>query len=207
MKSSVAFRKSVSDDTERVVEKSDTNSSIVSDDVTKPPQTVREHVAHIIHSRKFQILVICLVVLDCMLVISELLIDLKAFEQEAEVGHSLSESSTSSHTLVTNDEPGDDVKQALEAAEQRKAATIIAAEVLHYCSIVILSIFLLEICAKLFAMGKEFFYHKMEIIDAVIVIISFALDIAFIDAEGLASAFGLLVLLRLWRIGRVVNGL
>lgn len=196
MKGIGGFRKADPEDLERVVEKSDTNSSIMSDDIIKPRQTLREQVGHVIHSHKFQIVVICLVVLDCLLVISELLIDLKAFEDEADVGHNLTLS-------VSNDEHG--TKEAIKAVEEREKPSFVAAEVLHYCSIAILSIFLLELFFKLFAMGKEFFYHKMEMLDAFIVIVSFVLDIVFIDSEKF-SGFGLLVILRLWRIGRIVNG-
>ena len=198
------FKKAQPDDLERVVEKSDTSSSIVSDDIIKPPKTIREQVGHVIHSNKFQIGIICLVVLDCLLVIGELLIDLKAFEQEAAVGHNITQSHTDSHHGANEHESS--AKEALEAVEEEEEPSLIAAEVLHYMSIAILSIFLLELCVKLFVMGKQFFHHKMEILDAVIVIVSFALDIAFIDQEGVAGAFALLVILRLWRIGRVVDG-
>lgn len=198
MKGIGGFRKANPDDMERVVEKSDTSSSIVSDESIKP-QSFREHVGEVIHSNKFQILVICLVVLDCLFVIAELLIDLKAFEQEAGAGHNA--------TLSSSDDAHSSSIEAIKKVEEEEEPSFIAAEVLHYFSIAILSIFLLEIGVKLFVMGKSFFHHTMEVIDAVIVVVSFAFDIAsVIDTEELFSAFGLLVLLRLWRIGRIVNG-
>lgn len=202
MKGIGGFAKANPEDLERVVEKSDTSSSIVSDDVIQPRQTFRQHVGEVLHSNKFQIVVIILVVLDCIMVIGELLIDLKAFEDEASVGHNITQAASDNPHGTQNPL----LEKTLEEAERKEEATILAGEVLHYCSIAILSIFLLEICTKLFAMGKQFFYHKFEIVDAVIVIVSFALDIAFINSEGLSSAFGLIVLLRLWRIGRIVNG-
>ena len=204
MKGIGGFVKTNPDDLERVVEKSDTSSSIVSDDVIKPPQTTREHLLEILHSSKFQIVVICLVLLDCLFVISELLIDLEAFELKAEDAHNGTTMATS-EAYVSNDEQS--AKHISEGVEEEKSAIKIAEEVLHYFSIAILSIFLLELSAKLFAMGKQFFHHKLEIVDAFIVIVSFILDIAFINDDGVTSALGLLVLLRLWRIGRVVNGM
>ena len=199
MKGIGGFVKTNPDDLERVVEKSDTSSSIVSDDVIKPPQTTREHLLEILHSSKFQIVVICLVLLDCLLVISELLIELKA--EDTHNGTTMA----ASEAYVSNDEQS--AKHISEGVEEEKSAIKIAEEVLHYFSIAILSIFLLELSAKLFAMGKQFFHHKLEIVDAFIVIVSFILDIAFINDDGVTSALGLLVLLRLWRIGRVVNGM
>lgn len=197
------FKKAQPDDLERVVEKSDTNSSIVSDDIIKPPKTVRQQISHVIHSNKFQIAVISLVILDCVLVIGELILDLNAFEQEAEVARNISHSSVDHEHAIVQDEHD---KEALREVAEKEEPSKFAAEVLHYMSIAILSIFLLELCVKLFAMGKHFFTQKMEVIDGVVVIVSFALDIAFLDHEGLASATSLLVILRLWRIGRVVNG-
>ncbi len=79
-------------------------------------------------------------------------------------------------------------------------------QVLHYISIGILSIFMVEICVKIFAFRLEFFKSKMEVLDAIIVVVSFALDIAFATNEGLTSALGLLIVFRLWRVTRILNG-
>jgi len=184
------------EDLERVIEKSETSSSINSEDLIKPPQTFRQKLAEIIHSNKFQYSIIALVVLDCMLVIGELLIDLDVFETKVKAEEQQLNSShwDSSHS-ASHSQHG-----AHEEAEKT------AAEVLHYLSIAILSIFLVELIVKVFAMGKTFFHHKMEMADAVIVLVSFALDIASINEEKLLSAIGLLVVLRLWRLARIVNG-
>ena len=78
--------------------------------------------------------------------------------------------------------------------------------VLHYMSLTILSIFMVELFFKLIALGKEFFHHKLEIFDAFVIISSFILDIISLVYEEAFAALELLVLLRLWRIVRVVNG-
>lgn len=187
------------DDKEKVIEKSETSSSINSDDLIKPSQGFREQLAHLIHSRKAQILVVVLVLLDCVCVLGELLIDLKVFEDEAKVNLN--------NTHPKNDAHKETSHESAAAVEEEEKASIIAAEVLHYFSIAILSIFLVELGIKLFAMGKSFFKHKMEVVDAVIIIVSFALDIAFIGKEGLSSGLGLLVVFRLWRFGRIFNGM
>ncbi|CAB3992398.1 Voltage-gated hydrogen channel 1 [Paramuricea clavata] len=80
-------------------------------------------------------------------------------------------------------------------------------EVLHYMSIVILGLFLVEIVVKLYAFGLDFFHHKLEVFDAIVVIVSFALDIAYSGNMDAWDAVGLLVLLRLWRVVRIVNGI
>lgn len=194
--------KAETDDLERVIEKSDTSSSINSDELIKSAGSIREQLVQVIHSGKFQIAVISLVVLDCLLVIGELLIDLKVFENSSVNGCNVTGHATPNEAQHLESGPTTSPHEETE----KKESSLLAAEILHYLSITILSIFLVELCLKLFAMGKSFFHHKMEMLDAVIVIVSFALDIAFIDTEGINSAVHLLVILRLWRVGRVVNG-
>ena len=66
---------------------------------------------------------------------------------------------------------------------------------------------MIEIMLKIYAFRLDYFRHKLEVFDALIVIISFSLDVAFIGhGEGLESAAGLLVILRLWRVTRILNG-
>lgn len=58
-------------------------------------------------------------------------------------------------------------------------------------------------------MGLEFFKHKMEIFDAVIIVASFALDLVFLKGIGEVQgeeAAALLIVFLLWRILRVING-
>ncbi|XP_066932726.1 voltage-gated hydrogen channel 1-like isoform X2 [Clytia hemisphaerica] len=77
---------------------------------------------------------------------------------------------------------------------------------LHYVSLTILSIFMFEITLKIFAMGLKFLKHKFEIFDAIIVSVSFFLDV-FLSSGGLKDGVEFLVLLRLWRITRIINGI
>ena len=81
-----------------------------------------------------------------------------------------------------------------------------------------------KVCFKIYFTWDHFIKHKIEIADAIIVFISFILDLVFLndDAVGglvgkLISSFtiekllwknslGLLTLLRLWRVLRVING-
>nr|KAG5698632.1 hypothetical protein BaRGS_003146 [Batillaria attramentaria] len=49
----------------------------------------------------------------------------------------------------------------------------------HLGSMIILSILLLETLLKMFAMGKKVLHHKLEIFDAFVVSVSWALDVAF----------------------------
>ncbi|XP_053557696.1 voltage-gated hydrogen channel 1 [Bombina bombina] len=121
----------------------------------------------LLSSHKFQILIVCLVVFDALLVVIEIVLDLEAVEEKIPE---------------------------------------IVPEVFHYMSVSVLAFFILEILVKLYAFRLEFFHHKFEVFDAVIVIISFVIDVVFIARHEEFSAVGLLILLRLWRVVRIING-
>lgn len=129
--------------------------------------TFRDSLRRLYSSERFQVAVVCLVILDAIFVLAELLIDLSIIELEH--GH-------------------------------------IAPEVFHYLSLSLLTFFMVELAGKLFAYHLEFFHHKFEVFDGVVVVISFVLDIVFIFKEGASDAMGLLILLRLWRVARIING-
>ncbi|XP_061458570.1 voltage-gated hydrogen channel 1 [Rhineura floridana] len=130
--------------------------------------TFREVMKKLFQSHKFQILVVCLVILDAILVLGELLLDLKIIHPDKHE---------------------------------------IAPKVFHYLSLSILTLFLVEIFFKLFAYRLEFFHHKFEVLDAIVVIISFVLDVVLLFREHEFEALGLLILLRLWRVARIINGI
>ena len=163
------FKKVAAEDLERVIEKDDSNSSMTTDseDGKHVPPNCRDKLTHVLNTNKFQICVVSLVILDCLLIITELLVDLGVFEFS-----------------VTSPVP----------------------KVLHYISIGIVSLFLIEIALKVFCLRLEFFKTKLEVFDAVIVIVAFALNIAFANNEGIQASVGLVIALRLWRITKILNG-
>ncbi|XP_014668027.1 PREDICTED: voltage-gated hydrogen channel 1-like [Priapulus caudatus] len=172
--------KKVSEDLEKVIVRDDaTSMSTVEseEDNFRTRMPLHDRVNALIHGQRFQIFIVVLVIIDVLLVIAELLVDLKVFEME----------------------PGDSGEDASESA---------IGEVLHYASLAILSLFMVEIVVKLYAMRLSFFKHKLEMFDAVVVVVAFSLDIAFTTNKGGAvNGLNLLVILRLWRIARIVNGI
>ncbi|NXK55641.1 HVCN1 protein, partial [Chauna torquata] len=119
-------------------------------------------------SHRFQILVVFLVIVDALLVLGELLMDLKIIHPDK-------------HRI--------------------------APKVFHYLSLSILTIFLVEVGFKVFVYGREFFRHKFEVLDSIVVIVSFILDLVLLFREHEFEAVGLLILLRLWRVARIINGI
>lgn len=79
-------------------------------------------------------------------------------------------------------------------------------QVFHYLSLALVTFFMVELMGKLFAYHLEFFQHKFEVFDGLVVIVSFVLDIVFIFHEDAFDGIGLLILLRLWRVARIING-
>ncbi|KAF3698867.1 Voltage-gated hydrogen channel 1 Hydrogen voltage-gated channel 1 [Channa argus] len=130
--------------------------------------TFRDSLKRLYISDRFQVLVVCLVILDAIFVLAELLIDLAVIQLEH--GH-------------------------------------IAPEVFHYLSLALLTFFMVELAGKLFAYRLEFFHHKFEVFDGLVVVVSFVLDVVFIFHEDAFDGMGLLILLRLWRVARIINGI
>ncbi|XP_076876565.1 voltage-gated hydrogen channel 1 [Brachyhypopomus gauderio] len=130
--------------------------------------TFRESMKKLFRSEKFQITVVCLVVLDALFVLCELLMDL---------------------SIIHADEHH------------------IAPRVFHYLSLALLTFFMVELIVKLYAFRLEFFKHKFEVFDGIVVVVSFVLDIVYISKEDAFDGMGLLILLRLWRVARIVNGI
>ncbi|XP_062605185.1 voltage-gated hydrogen channel 1-like [Saccostrea cucullata] len=161
------------DDLEKVIEKEDSNSSITTDSDEKMEfRNMRERLVYILHTNKFNIIVVALVVLDSLLVIAELLLDMNIIQ-----------------------------------VSEHKEGSDLAPKILHYSSLAILSVFIVEIFVKIYAYRLSFFRHKMELFDAFVVVVSFVLDIIFRNKEGPESGAGLLVVLRLWRVTRILNGI
>lgn len=78
--------------------------------------------------------------------------------------------------------------------------------IFKYISLSILSLFMIEIILKIFILRKEMIKSKTELFDAIVVIVSFILDIVFLlHTDTAAIPVEFLAILRLWRIIRVVN--
>ncbi|CAM9954734.1 unnamed protein product [Lampetra fluviatilis] len=81
-------------------------------------------------------------------------------------------------------------------------------EVFNFLSLAVLTFFVLERLAHVFAFGiVAFTRSRLEVFDTFVVCLSFVLDIAYASRRDAFDAAGLLVLLRLWRLARVLNGI
>lgn len=143
----------------------------------------QREVVHVVEQPIFHITIIVLVLLDCFFIVSGLMLDFILLKKPCEQkphGH------TTSHH--------DDVMS--ERIEQ-------AAEILEYCSLVLLTIFIIEVLMKIFAFGRHWWnFHKklFEWFDAIVVISSFVIDLINIHKKNFFTGVPLLFIsLRLWR--------
>ncbi len=79
-------------------------------------------------------------------------------------------------------------------------------QIFHYLSLALLTFFMVELSGKIYAYRLELLHHKFEVFDGIVVVVSFILDIVYISKEDAFDAMGLLILLRLWRVARIING-
>ena len=139
-------------------------------------------IVHTVEKTIFHVVIIILVLVDCVLIIAELMLDFIDLKERC---GKKNESST------RHEEAG---HSKLE----------VAIEVLHYGSIFLLAVFVLEVLIKIYAFGKKwwnFRQKKMEWLDAIIVIVSFAIDIYFLQRSNVLAEISLLFIsFRLWRI-------
>ncbi|KAL9971264.1 hypothetical protein ACROYT_G023770 [Oculina patagonica] len=88
-----------------------------------------------------------------------------------------------------------------------KDETHLSRHLLHFVGITILAIFVFEVFLKFYAMGCEYFLmDKLELFDAFVVISAFTIEIVLsvMRAKKAWKGFAFIIVLRLWRILRVV---
>lgn len=77
--------------------------------------------------------------------------------------------------------------------------------ILHFLSILILCVFVIQLAVKVLCMGRAFFRLKFEIVDGIIIIISLIADGIFVYIA--SDEITLIIVFLIWRIVRVVNSL
>lgn len=61
--------------------------------------------------------------------------------------------------------------------------------VIHICSIIVLSIFMVEVILKVIYTREHFFTHKIEMIDGIIVLLSWILDLIMLNPSKTKDLF------------------
>ncbi|BFZ01974.1 hypothetical protein BsWGS_05013 [Bradybaena similaris] len=213
-----------------IIEEDDSSSSCEEDEHSHviDPNSCKGKIEHAMKSNVVQYCIIALVIADCLIIVLELLIDMEFIQfpdPEPPTSHhtngdshpvayaSLSLNSTTHlpeheeslyHNSSSNYNSSHGEHHPHHHTNKEKAE-----HVLHAFSLGILSLFMVEVCMKIFVEGTHLLKQKAEVFDAVVVVVSFTLDIvfSFVSVESAAKdAAGLMVLLRLWRVTRIING-
>lgn len=183
----------------------------------------------LLNTYNFQITMVVLIILDCVMVLGEMIIELKLFQnEECEKNHMMKAISSTMAPVVTTTTTlastvaeivGEGLSQ--HASGNSHPATARAAHnncehmehllhnvehIFHLTSIFILFLFNVELIVRLYAHGYKYFLNLEIALDALIVIVSFSLDVAFLN-NGLKRYLYLLIILRLWRVLRVVHAI
>ncbi|RNA12464.1 voltage-gated hydrogen channel 1 [Brachionus plicatilis] len=100
------------------------------------------------------------------------------------------------------------IELIIEAENKNNSHALhVAEEVFKYLGFGILCIFMVEIALKIIFVFNEFRHSKLEILDAIVVVISFIAEIVVLKHDDAISAIvGLIAIFRFWRIIRIVNG-
>ncbi|KAE9969444.1 hypothetical protein BLS_005355 [Venturia inaequalis] len=81
-----------------------------------------------------------------------------------------------------------------------------ALSALEIASLVFSSLFMLELILAIWAFGPTYFHSKFHIVDALVVITGFALDLS-LHGGVIEEAASLIVVLRLWRVFKIIEEL
>lgn len=137
--------------------------------------SVVEMMRTIIRSHRFHLFYICLVILDCICVVLQMIIDIVHKRKKKDSSHSLVPSTAA---LTPSD------NQHLDQSNVIHTNSLdIMEQSISILSMIILSIFLLSILFHAILLGKVYFKSKLEMFDAIIVISSFFLEIMSIVYE------------------------
>ena len=94
-----------------------------------------------------------------------------------------------------------------ENCEGKNETLNFVTDIFKYLGLSILSIFMIELLFKIIFLNKDIIKSKLEIFDAIVVVVSFVLELVFLGKKELETIGAIISLFRFWRIIRIVNGI
>ncbi|XP_022246370.1 transmembrane protein 266-like [Limulus polyphemus] len=159
------------------------------------PTRLCEKIWATVNGKVFSAVIVTLVFVEGLVIFSELLIDFEVV-QDPQWKTSLNCSANVSGLVFSS-------------AGANSPKLRMAKDILSYISIVILIIFVFEVGFRLVSGRARYLIQGMEICDAIVVLVAFGLDIAFLTTPSKKGAGKeaavLIILLRLWRIKRILQ--
>lgn len=202
-------------------------------DIPDDEPSFKTKLRSVMNTYNFQILMVVLIILDCVMVLGEMIIELRLFQNEdcpyghSEAGkqvanaivstispllqsapmveHNGHESIVSQHEHTSGHGSSVNDHHLLECEHSAHLLHNVE-NVFHLTSIFILFMFNVELLVRLYSEGYKYFLHLEIALDALIVMVSFGLDIVFLDHK-MKKYLYLLIVLRVWRVLRVVHAI
>ena len=94
-----------------------------------------------------------------------------------------------------------------EYCEKKDETLKTVGEIFKYMGLTILSLFMVELILKIVFLNKEILKSKLEIFDALVVLVSFGFEMVFLKDDELEAIGQLTSIFRIWRLVRIVNGI
>lgn len=208
--------------------KAHTNRHIASahkliDGLNEEEVTFKSRLRGVLNSYNFQLAMVTLVILDCIMVLGEMIIEMQLNNKECtemsahieDAFEKVTQMNISQYAADNFTEQPESA-QLMEASESEQHSIFSSChyghllhqleKYFHLTSIFILFSFNVELLSRLYAFGYKYFLHWEIALDALIVIVSFSLDVAFLDS-GLKKYLYLLIILRLWRVLRIIHAI
>lgn len=132
----------------------------------------------VFHNPITHLIIIAFIVLDIAILLVVLLVDINVIQVRAET-----------------EEDEEHLREELEDG-------------LHYAALTIISLFVVEVVIKIYIEGKHFFSDKWEVFDAIVIFVTFGLDLALAFSpvsSAVRDSVALLVFLRLWRVVKIMT--
>ena len=176
-----------------------------------------ELIKKLFHSHKFHKAIVILVIIDCLCVAVELIIEhidvyVLGYDGDMKKSDDLpatysANKSVSNGVTDYNNATSTSYSKPTDPNYNLHLFLAVLAKILKITSIIILSVFVVEILFKLVFLFKMFIRSKFEIFDAFIIVVSLGVNIFLLmNKKMVMSIGGLLTLFRLWRITEIVNG-
>lgn len=195
------------------------------DTIQDDEPSFKSRLRSVLNSYNFQLTMIVLIIMDCIMVLGEMIIELKLFQsQDCERSKIISTIVSTVAPILTSTVSDNIGAESMNYAPLEEAPSMEHSahhgshcehmehmmhqieHGFHLTSIFILFLFNVELIVRLYGHGYKYFMNLEILLDAFIVITSFSLDIAFLNNQ-LKKFLYLLIILRLWRVLRIMHAI
>lgn len=170
-------------------------------------QKLSNRIWNVLNSKLFNGFIVLLVLIESLVIICLLLIDCDWIQDPSVIA-------LNNCTNITNITSNTmrNTSYVIISSSKISPTLLIAKNCLNYSSLTIISFFFIEILLRIYSGKLKIFVHPFELLDALLVNVLFILSIVFFlhnsyDQNGSEKCSLLIVLLRLWRVFKIIQTL